>query len=394
MSLLKKLFCAAAAIALLPFTGLATEPAPVNPSGFVIHRGVNLSHWLSQDFRWQPRDEWITENDIRYIHTLGYDHVRLPIDEQELWNEDGTKNEAAFAKLKEGIGWCGKYGLRVIVDLHVLRSHHFNVQIDGANNTLWNSSEAQAKFFALWDDLSANLRNYPNDEVAYEMLNEPTAPDHEEWNRFVGEYLKRIRAVEPNRVIVIGANRWQNPQFMPFLKLPEGDRNIIISVHTYDPLLFTHRSAPWFVGPIRDFSGKVRYPGPTISRDDLDILLKTASEQQAKDIGNATDNWGPERINELFAPAIEYAAKHGLQLYCGEFGCYPPAADKQERLAYYHDFIHVLETNGIAWSNWEYKGDFGIFEWHPETHTTGAPDLDYINALMQGNPDKYRHTMK
>ena len=43
-----------------------------------------------------------------------------------------------------------------------------------------------------------------------------------------------------------------------------------------------------------------------------------------------------------------------------------------------------------AWT----EKDFGIFEWHPESHTTGAPDLDYINALMQENPDKYRHTMK
>ena len=56
----------------------------------------------------------------------------------------------------------------------------------------------------------------------------------------------------------------------------------------------------------------------------------------------------------------------------------------------------MVETRGKVVGSrraWMEK-DFGIFEWHPETHTTGAPDLDCINALMQGNPDKYRHAEK
>src|SRR4051812_16236603 len=65
---------------------------PMNPSGFQIHRGTNLSHWLSQDFGWAPRDEFITQTDIRYIARAGFDHVRLPVDEKELWQEDGSRN--------------------------------------------------------------------------------------------------------------------------------------------------------------------------------------------------------------------------------------------------------------------------------------------------------------
>src|SRR5688500_2823122 len=49
--------------------------APANPSGFVIRRGTNLSHWLSQDFGWQPRETWITANDLRFIAQCGFDHV-------------------------------------------------------------------------------------------------------------------------------------------------------------------------------------------------------------------------------------------------------------------------------------------------------------------------------
>ena len=32
------------------------------------------------------------------------------------------------------------------------------------------------------------------------------------------------------------------------------------------------------------------------------------------------DDWGPERLRRLFAPAIDRARELGLQLHCGEFG--------------------------------------------------------------------------
>ncbi|MBN1781647.1 hypothetical protein JW948_11010, partial [bacterium] len=50
----------------------------MNPSGFEIMRGVNLSHWLSQDFGWEPKYEYIQEKDIQFIESIGYDHVRIP----------------------------------------------------------------------------------------------------------------------------------------------------------------------------------------------------------------------------------------------------------------------------------------------------------------------------
>src|ERR1035437_2553540 len=51
--------------ALTAFAGSTVSPR--NPSGFAIPRGTNLSHWLSQDFGWAPRDAWITEKAIRFI---------------------------------------------------------------------------------------------------------------------------------------------------------------------------------------------------------------------------------------------------------------------------------------------------------------------------------------
>jgi endoglucanase len=362
----------------------AVGVAPTNPSGFVIHRGTNLSHWLSQDFGWAPREEWTTENDIRYIASLGFDHVRLPVDEKELWNEDGAPNEKAFALLISGLEWCRAAKLRVILDLHTVRAHHFNAGNEGGpKNTLWTDPAAQDRFLDLWRQLSTRLHSYPNDFLAYEVMNEPTAPDFEDWNKLVARSVEFIRSVEPERVVVLGANMWQIPQNLPKLKVPAGDRNIILSMHTYTPLLLTHHKAAWTDPAIRDFAGPVAYPGPVVTKDVFKKHMASFPPAlQIEYIDNSTDNWGPARFREEYEPAIARAKELGLQLYCGEFGCLP-TVPRKDRLAYYRDVVGVFEANGIAWANWEYKGDFGITEWHGLKSLDGAPDVQLIDALLQ-----------
>ncbi|HEY8993888.1 MAG TPA: cellulase family glycosylhydrolase [Lacunisphaera sp.] len=367
-------------LGLAPATA-APSTAPVNPSGFVIHRGTNLSHWLSQDFGWQPRQQWITENDFRFIARAGFDHVRLPIDEKEMWRDDGTPNEDAFALMLRAIGWARANRLRVIVDLHTVRSHHFNAANEGGHNTLFTDPRAQETFFGLWRQLSARLHDQPVDAVAYEIMNEPSADNHEDWNRLVAGAHRVIRQLEPERVLIIGSNRWQGPYAMPFLKVPAGDPNIILSVHTYSPFLFTHYTADW--APTKTYTGAVHYPGPVVTAEDFATLQKLNHGDMTDYIMGVRDNWGPERLAQEFEPAVRRAHELGLQLYCGEFGCLP-TGPRPGRLAYYRDIVGVMEKNGMAWANWEYKGDFGLLEWHGAQVGTGAPDTEVLDALLAG----------
>jgi endoglucanase len=359
----------------------ALPEVPVNPSGFVIRRGTNLSHWLSQDFGWQPRQQWITENDFRFIARAGFDHVRLPIDEKEMWRDDGTPNEEAFALMLQAIGWARENHLRVIVDLHTVRTHHFNAANEGGQNTLFSEPKAQEAFFGLWRQLSARLREQPVDAVAYEIMNEPVADNHEDWNRLVAAAHAVIRKMEPQRVLIIGSNRWQIPSTLPFLKVPAGDRNIILSTHTYSPFLFTHYTANWV--PTRAYTGAVHYPGAVVSAEDFAALQKLNRGDMTDLIMGVRDEWGPARLEQEFEPAIRRARELGLQLYCGEFGCLP-TVQRADRLAYYRDIVAVMEKSGMAWANWEYKGDFGILEWHGPKPGTGAPDIELIDALLAG----------
>jgi len=362
---------------------LTSKEQPMNPSGFQIKRGVNLSHWLSQDFGWSPKYTYINENDMRFIDSVGYDHVRIPIDEQEMWDENGKPVAKAFECLENCLQWCAKYDLRAIVDLHIVRAHHFNAANEGGENILWTDSTAQKNFTDLWVRLSGVLSKHPNSTVAYEILNEAVAPDHEDWNKLMNKAVAAIRKLEPDRVIVIGANMWQIAPNLQFLRLPKNDRNIILSFHTYSPLAFTHYKADWT--PIKFYKGPVHYPGQIITKADYKKYVDTTNTRLVANLQDAGDIWNKDRLVEVFRPGLEFAKSKNLQLYCGEFGCMP-TVDRKERLQFYSDMISALEENGVAWCNWEYKGDFGLYFFDAEKKVSLEPDFELIRTLLKNVP--------
>ena len=355
------------------------QRSTMNPSGFELHRGVNLSHWLSQNFGWSPKATFITEQDIKFIDSIGYDHVRIPIDEAELWDTTGRPIEESFYYLYSCLNWCAKYNLRAIVDLHIIRSHYFNAANEGGTNSLWTDTNAQKTFLHLWSDLSVRLKQYPVSMVAYELMNEPVAENPEDWNKLIEKAVKTLRTLEPQRVLLIGSNRWQTPGTFPLLKIPANDPNIILSVHTYSPLFFTHHLASWV--PFKIYKGPVHYPGQIVTDGDYHAFVQKDSVL-VQLMKNSREVWNKQKLAEELLPAIKRAKEFGLQLYCGEFGCLPHV-NRNDRLTYYRDLISVFDENQIAYCNWEYKGDFGIYSFDFEKKVSHAPDVDLIRILMK-----------
>jgi endoglucanase len=346
---------------------------------FVIKRGVNLSHWLSQDFGWEPKYTYIKESDIRFIDSIGYDHVRIPIDEAEFWDEKGEPVQKAFEHLISCLDWCATYDLRAIVDLHIIRSHYFNATNEGGSNALWTDTAAQSHFVDLWLKLSSVLNKYPTNMVAYELLNEAVAPTDEDWNDLYTKAYDAVRKLEPERTIVIGANMWQIVTNVPKMRIPQRDKNLIISFHCYSPLVFTHYTAHWT--QLKYFNGKVSYPGKIVSDEDLKNYLDTVKADVKGVLSEVAQPFTKETFKEMFKPAVEFAKKKGIQLYCGEFGCLP-TVPRADRLAYYKDIVSVFEEEGIAWANWEYKGEFGIYTFDMEKKKSSEPDFEFIQVLL------------
>ena len=334
---------------------------------FHISRGVNISHWLSQTRRrGQERREFFTKKDVAFIAGLGYDHIRLPIDEQQMWDESGNKEAEAFGLLHDAIQWSISHRLRVVVDLHILRSHHFNAE----DKPLWTDPKAQEKFLLLWRDLSSELKKYPVGLVAYEPMNEPVADDPEDWNKLVEKVVKEIRKEEPGRTIVIGSNRWQSVSTFDQLRIPQGDRNIILSFHFYTPMLITHYKASWT--GVGRYKGPVNYPGQIVAGSDIEGLPADI----AGIVKGNNGVYNREILEKLLDKPLRMARKYDLPLYCGEWGCLP-TVPRKARLQWYRDVRQNLEKNNIAWANWDYKGGFGI------VRRDSRPEEELIRALIK-----------
>ena len=229
------------------FCSCANSDKTADVNNFRIQRGTNVSHWLSQnnEDRGEARRQHIQEDDFARLDSLGFDFVRLPIDEVQFWDEEGNKLPEAWELMTNAINWAEKHHLRTIVDLHIIRSHYFNAVNEGQAdaNTLFTSEKSQQQLIDMWYQLSDVLKGYSVDSVVYEFMNEPVAEDHEQWNQLIAKVHKALREREPQRTLVIGSNMWQGYETMKYLKVPEGDKNIILSFHYYDPMILTHYGA-------------------------------------------------------------------------------------------------------------------------------------------------------
>jgi endoglucanase len=330
-----------------------------------IKRGTNISHWLSQSQRrGDARKAWFTREDVQRIADWGFDHLRIPIDEEQMWDEKGNPDRQAFGLLNMALDWCEELGLRAVVDLHILRSHYF---LDESPKLYRDPAEA-GRFVGLWMHLSEELWERSTDLVAYELLNEAVAPDPEDWNRVSRLAFNAVRKREPERTIILGSNKFCMPETFDQLAVPKDD-HCILTFHFYFPMLVTHYTAPWTT--IADYRGPVRYPGTIVTADDLAAVT---DETLAADLARVHHAYDRAAMVAELAKPLAVRAQTGYPLYCGEFGCYSQTPQPL-RAAWYRDLIGVLNERGIAWANWDYKGDFGLL-------TPAGPDQEIIDILM------------
>lgn len=341
---------------------------------FDLRRGTNISHWLSQSTRrGQERAAWFTEGDVQKIAGMGFDHIRLPFDEEQLWDEEGNLESGALRLMNAALDWCQSAGLRCVLDLHILRSHHF---ISRDQPALFSDPAEGERFANLWRDVSSQMQGRPNDMVAYELLNEAVARDPEDWNRVAHVAYTALRELEPERTIVLGSNEWNSAHTYDRLRIPEDDANLILTYHFYEPGLVTHYRAHW--NPTGAYTGPISYPGrliPEGNESELRVLANRLVQERGL---------SPEQVEQRYQQMVQpydrgamvaaiqepLAARKrtGLQLYCGEFGCIEKCP-QPIRLAWYSDIISVMKEFGIAWANWDYKGGFGIIT--PDGRDTG-----------------------
>jgi hypothetical protein len=82
--------------------------------------------------------------------------------------------------------------------------------------------------------------------VAFEFINEPKdAATTTVLNPIYAEAIRQIRVSNPSRTLFVGPGQWNSINELSNLRLPDDDENLIVTVHCYDPFLFTHQGACW-----------------------------------------------------------------------------------------------------------------------------------------------------
>ena len=337
------------------------------PQGeFLIGKGVNIGGWLSQsDYRGEKRANRIKKEDIDFLDSCGFDFIRLPVDEVQLFKEDGSIDEETLTLAKNAIEWCQDDGMRVILDLHKIRLY------DISKDSLWKSTAEQDHVVSLWEAMSDEFNEYPDSLLAYGLLNEPHAPDNEQWNVLSARLIDAIRAKEANRTIVISSNYWGDPRMMEDLTVPENDKNIILEFHFYKPALLTHYLASWTNLAGIKLSVPPQYPGIPVA----DSVLNELSADQREIVERYNVEYDKAKLLTYWRKAIAKSKETGLRLYCGEFGCLD-TGDENCRITWFNDMVSLFKENNISYSLWSYKN--GGFSFVRRDGTINQPMLDAL----------------
>lgn len=317
-------------------------------------KGINLGGWLSQaELSDEHCRSFITRSDIENISSMGFDHLRLPVDYDLVQDENGDFIEEGFGYIDHCIQWCGELGLNMILDLH--KTAGFSFDEGEAETGFFRSRRMISQFIALWSRFAQRYGKF-SERLAFELLNEVVdKADNEPWMEIAEQTVREIRKFAPDIKILIGGYMNNSVTTVSSIR-PPFDGNIIYNFHCYEPLLFTHQGAYWIKGMPGSF--RIQYPvGKTEfleSSGSIPAVIETFADK-IPDIG-----FSAEYFERLFADALKTAEERGVMLYCGEYGVIE-LAGRESALNWYRDIHSVFEKYGIGHALWCYKGkDFGL----------------------------------
>lgn len=323
-------------------------------------KGVNLGGWLSQGILDKEHlDSFITEADITKIASWGADHVRLPLDYENIENEDGSVRESGYFYIDSCISWCRKNGLNIVLDLH--KTYGYIFDDPEYSKDFFHSSELQKRFLNTWTNIISRYAK-DSDIMMVELLNEVVPNDVvSEWNELALRAINVIRSVSEDIKILYGGVGYNAVTSIKKL-MPPVDENIVYNFHCYEPLVFTHQTAWWVDDMPKDFH--IDYPGSIDDYMEKSRSIKGTMHGALSDENVHVTCLGPDFFEEIFRDGIEAGRTLNVPLYCGEYGVIDQAP-AEATVRWFKDINSVFRKYGIGRAVWNYKEkDFGIVGEH------------------------------
>ena len=188
--------------------------------------------------------------------------------------------------------------------------------------------------------------------VLLEPLSEPQLELDREWNSYLNDLLVAVRAADPERTIIVGPRSYNNFRFLWELKLPENERNVILTIHQYWPITFTMQGETWL--------GETGLGDPTAW---LGTTWEGTPQQRAE-------------LQAGFDAIATYARGQQRPMFIGEFGT-TNNADMPSRIRWTRFNRELAEQHRFAWGCWSYGPSFALYDTDADC---GHPDL--LDALI------------
>lgn len=323
--------------------------------------GIGMGGWLTNYKRLQVVDprkrmwitpgdmehfaSYITRDDVAYIASLGADHIRLGFDQivLEEFEHPGVYREEILRIMSDFFDWCKEFGLNVMFNMHKAIGAYCDVSAE--MNDLCRDPALRKRFTDCWIMLEKRFSD--RDHVAFELLNELTTPDSEDWNTLADETIRGIRELNPNRIIVIGSAQWNSPDKLKDLRIWD-DENVIYTFHFYAPHEFTHQRG-LLQGNQHVYNREMPYPCD---------MERYKEYRRYFGIGTGDlDGWdtmGREWIRHRLQPAADWVKEHPDKiLYNGEYGTIRHAKPAW-REAYVRDVTDFCRDHEIPYCLWNY----------------------------------------
>jgi endoglucanase len=281
-------------------------------------RGVNI---LGYDKAfWQDHEKGrFKESYFKMIKDAGFSTVRINLNPFTQMDSQNKINPGWL----ETLDWVVTKGLdanlMIILDLHEY-------------TTMADNPEAKKEMFlSFWKQIAPRYKD-KSANVVFELLNEPNQKlTVEMWNTFLAEAIKVIRESNPDRTLIIGPGNWNGIESLNTLKLPDNDRNIIVTVHFYHPMRFTHQGAAW-ASDYKNLSG-IKWTGTPDEKKEIESKLKVAAD---------------------------WSLKNDRPIFLGEFGAYDKG-DMDSRARYTAFVARTAEKLGFSWAYWQFDSDFIVY---------------------------------
>ncbi len=296
-----------------------------SPEGERLHlKGVNLGNWLLPEgymFKLRncnsPRkinqairelignsattafwdaflENYITEEDIKWLSEAGANIIRLPFDYRLLTHDDFLGRDMhGYTYFDKAVKWCEKYNIYVLFDMHGAPGGQTGDNIDNSDGYPWLMVDEGMKqqVTDIWQEIAERYADNTT-IIGYNLLNEPIAHYFEadslkhNLEPLYKRITKAIREVDQNHIVFIGGAVWET-DFSVFTE--PFDNKLVYTFHKY---------------------------------------------------------WMPPEQEEI-QEYINFREKYNVPILMGESG--------ENDDAWVRDFRELLDKNGIHWTFWPYK---------------------------------------